>query len=229
MVQGRRVDGFVIVRTRRQDARIDYLCKVDFPFVSFGRTEGECDFAYVDEDGGYGMHLIVDHLINSGYTRIGFIAAPENLMFAEYRLMGFLDALRKRNISIEDSLIITGDLTQRSGYSQANQLLDLRNPPQAIVACNDLMAFGAMSAAQQRGLIVGVDIAVVGFDDVAMAEHFHPPLTTVHQPVYKIGGMVTEMLIKQIRGEKPEAEQIILKPSLVVRKSCGGSIQNENR
>jgi LacI family transcriptional regulator len=90
------------------------------------------------------------------------------------------------------------------------------------------MAFGAMSAAQQRGLVVGVDIAVVGFDDVTMAEHSHPPLTTVHQPVYKIGWMVTEMLIKIINGELLDDEHIILEPSLIVRQSCGGLIQNGN-
>lgn len=221
-VQGRRVDGFVIVRTRRKDARIEYLCNANFPFVAFGRTESACNFPFVDEDGEYGMHLIVDHLIKAGHTRIGFIAAPKELMFAQDRLKGFLDTLSDHRISIDESHITTGDLTQRGGYRQANALLDLPNPPKAIVACNDLMAFGAMSAAQQRGLIVGVDIAIVGFDDTPMAEHSHPPLTTVHQPVYKIGGMVCEMLIQQIGGNSLDEEKIVLKPTLVIRQSCGG-------
>ena len=228
ILKGRRVDGFVIVRTRRTDPRIDFLCEMGFPFASFGRIAGDCNFPYVDEDSEHGMHLIVDHLIKIGHTRIGFIAAPEDLMFAEYRINGFLDGLKQRGIPIDESLIVTGDLTQRGGYREANVLLDLPNPPQAIVTCNDLMAFGAMSAAQQRGLVVGVDIAIIGFDDVTMSEHSHPPLTTVHQPVYKIGWMVTEMLIKKIQGEMLAEEQIILKPSLVVRQSCGGFIQNEN-
>jgi LacI family transcriptional regulator len=85
------------------------------------------------------------------------------------------------------------------------------------------MAIGAMSAAQERGLVVGKDVAITGFDDNPAAAHSHPPLTTVHQPVYKIGGMVTEMLIKIISGEILEEEHIILKPSLIVRQSCGGA------
>jgi LacI family transcriptional regulator len=85
------------------------------------------------------------------------------------------------------------------------------------------MALGAISAAQERGLVIGKDIAITGFDDTPMAEHSHPPLTTVHQPVYKIGGMVTEMLIQCIQGEILEDEKIILKPSLVIRGSCGGT------
>jgi DNA-binding LacI/PurR family transcriptional regulator len=132
--------------------------------------------------------------------------------------------LKRRQIQTNDSLITIGDLTQRDGYRQANILLDLADPPEAIVACNDLMAIGAMSAAQQRGLVVGVDIAIVGFDDTSMSEHSHPPLTTVHQPVYDIGRTVCEMLLQIIRGEPLDQEKVVLKPSLVIRQSCGGQI-----
>ncbi len=221
-VQGRRVDGFIVLRTRRQDSRIEYLCQANFPFVAFGRTEGQCAFPFVDEDSEYGMHLIVDHLAKLGRQRIGFIAAPEDLMFTFYRNKGFLENLEEHNIPIDDNLIATGDLTQRGGYAQAKILLSLSLLPDAIVASNDLMALGAISAAQEKGLIIGKDIAITGFDDTPMAEHSHPPLTTVHQPVYKIGGMVTDMLIHRIQGETLENENIILKPSLVIRHSCGG-------
>jgi len=113
-------------------------------------------------------------------------------------------------------------LTQRGGYAQAQKLLSLSSIPDAIVASNDLMALGAISAAQEKGLSIGKDIAITGFDDTPMAEHSHPSLTTVHQPVYKIGGMVTDMLIHHIQGKTLENEKIILKPSLVIRQSCGG-------
>lgn len=221
-VQGRRVDGFIVLRTRRQDARIEYLCQVNFPFVAFGRTEGPCEFPFVDEDSEYGMHMIVEHLAKSGRQRIGFIAAPEDLMFTYYRNKGFLESLEELNIPIDDNWITTGDLTQRGGYAQAKSLLNLSPLPDAIVASNDLMALGAISAAQEKGLAIGKDIAITGFDDTPMAEHSHPPLTTVHQPVYKIGGMVTDMLIHRIQGETLENENVILKPSLVIRQSCGG-------
>ncbi len=85
------------------------------------------------------------------------------------------------------------------------------------------MALGAISAAQQLGLTVGKDVAITGFDNIPLAEHCHPPLTTVHQPIYQIGEMVCEMLIKQIRAEPLEQEQIILQPSLVVRQSTVGN------
>ena len=83
------------------------------------------------------------------------------------------------------------------------------------------MALGAMSAAQQVGLQVGRDLAIAGFDDIPMAETAHPPLTTVHQPIYKIGRMLTEMLIQIIQGHPPESTQILLRPQLMIRQSCG--------
>jgi LacI family transcriptional regulator len=84
------------------------------------------------------------------------------------------------------------------------------------------MALGAISAAQEQGLVVGKEIAITGFDDTTMAEHSHPPLTTVHQPVYQIGGMVTTMVIKLIQGEMLENNNIILQPSLMIRQSSIG-------
>jgi DNA-binding LacI/PurR family transcriptional regulator len=194
---------------------------VNFPFASFGRIEAQCDFPHVDEDSEYGMRLIIDHLSNRGFKRIGFLAAPDELMFATLRTNGFIKGLEAHKIPLEKSLIVTGDLTQTGGYSKAKALLDLPEPPDAIVASNDLMAIGAIRAVQERGLIVGKDIAITGFDDTTMAENTHPPLTTVNQPVYKIGGMVTEMLIQKIQGETLRYEKILLLPSLIIRQSCG--------
>jgi DNA-binding LacI/PurR family transcriptional regulator len=177
------------------------------------------------------MHLIVEHLSKLGHHHIAFLAAPDDLMFSHYRNKGFRESLEKHSLPYDKNLIITGDLTQRGGYAQAKKLLERTPQPDAIVASNDLMALGAISAAQEIGLQIGRDIAITGFDDTPLAEHSHPPLTTVHQPVYKIAGMVTEMLIQRIQGNGLENEKIILEPLLVVRHSCGGlkTIQVSNQ
>lgn len=218
-VDGKRVDGLIIIRTRQQDPRIRYLVKKDFPFVSFGRTRDGFDFPYVDEDSVYGMKLVVDHLVSGGHRRIACIAPPSELNFGLDRLEGFINGIREAGLQNADDRIKFGDLTQRDGYRCASELLDLPNPPTAIAACNDLMAFGAMRAVRERGYEVGKDIAVTGFDDIPMAEHADPPLTTVHQPIYKIGTMVCEMLIELITKNRLETPHIVLKPSLVVRQS----------
>ncbi len=221
MVQGHRVDGLVIVRTRLQDERIKYLSSVQFPFVAFGRTDSGLDFPFVDEDGAFGMELVAAHLVELGHFRIACIASPPELMFSNSRLDGLRSALTARGSSLDESLVRTGDMTQRSGYEQTMSLLDLPSPPTAIVACNDLMAFGAMSAAQDRAMTVGTDISITGFDNTPMASHSHPPLTSVDQPIYQIGGMVCEMLIKCVKGESLEESQVILKPGLNIRQSTG--------
>lgn len=220
-IRSRRVDGFIIVRTRCEDQRIEYLRKVGFPFVSFGRTDSKLDFPYVDEDSEHGMRLIIKYLVELGHQRIAVIAPPGDLEFSRYRLNGIRSQLEELGMSYDDLVVVEGDLTQRSGYEHAKELLARQHRPTAIVACNDLMAFGAMSAAQERGLVVGKDLSITGFDNIPMTEHSHPPLTTVNQPIYQIGSMVCEMLIKRIRGEAKEVEQILLTPSLVIRQSCG--------
>ena len=222
-VQGRRVDGFIVVRTRLKDERINYLKQVNFPFVAFGRMNGEIDFPFVDEDGEKGMILVVDHLRNLGHSRIGVITPPAHFTFTHYRIMGIKKRLIESGIQLNDELVINGDLTQRGGFQQSQTLLDLPEPPTAIIAGNDLMAFGAMSAAQERGLIVGKDISITGFDDIPMAEHSHPPLTTINQPIYSIGSKVCEMLVKIINEEKIDDRQVLLTPSLIIRQSTGPS------
>jgi LacI family transcriptional regulator len=224
-VQGRQVDGFIVVRTRRQDTRIDYLRRAGVPFVVFGRTEGTVDFPFVDEDGVLGMRLMADHLARLGYRRIACIAPPDELMFAHHRLRGLREGLAEHGIALAESLVFTSDLTQRGGYAAAERLLAGPVQLDAIAACNDLMALGAMSAAQGLGLAVGQDVAITGFDDIPMAEHSHPPLTTLHQPIYEIAATLTDMLLAIIAGQTLEQSQVILKPRLVIRRSCGGAAQ----
>jgi LacI family transcriptional regulator len=221
IVRSRRVDGFIIVRARRQDERIALLRQHHFAFAVFGRIEGDNDFPLVDEDSQSGLRAVVDHLVDLGHTRLACLAAPSTLTFGHYHLKGFLEGLEANHIPIDQTLIVEGDLTQRSGRAVGGHLLDRPNPPTAIVACNDLMALGVMSAAQARGLVVGRDVSITGFDDVPLAEHAHPPLTTLHQPIYRIGTLVCRMLIRIIQGETLTEQQMILQPSLIIRQSTG--------
>lgn len=218
-VRGKRVDGLIIVRTRRQDRRISYLMEQGFPFVAFGRTEEDGTFPFVDEDGRAGIAQATQHLIDQGHNRIAFIAADQQFMFAHERLMGYVETMQANGIAVDERLIVEGDLSQRSGRRAAGRLLELPEPPTAIMATNDLMALGAMAAIQAHGLAVGRDVAVTGFDDIPLAAHSHPPLTTVRQPIYEIGTMACEMLIGMLRGATLDPQQVILEPTLVVRAS----------
>lgn len=223
IVRGRRVDGMVVARTRRKDERISYLVEEGFPLVAFGRTALDLDFPYIDVDGEDGVRQAMEHLVSLGHRRIAFISPPSYLMFTEHRLAGYKRALEEHHLDFDPDLLVEGDLTQSSGYQMMGKLLDLNSPPTAVVCGNDLMALGAISAAQERGLTVGRDIAIVGFDDIPLAEHAHPPLTTVRQPIYEIGHAICGMLIQLIQGDELAERHIILKPELVIRESSSGS------
>ena len=221
LTQGTRVDGLLLVRIRHQDQRISDLMKQGTPFVAFGRSDPPLDYPYVEVDGRQGIGEMTHHLIDLGHRALGHIAAPSELTFATERMQGFTETLEKNDIPLDEDLIVTGYLTQRSGFEAAHRMLGQNHPPTAIVASNDLMAIGAMSAAQERGLVVGRDISITGFDNIPPAAHSHPPLSTVEQPVYDIGVTVCRMLCQIIKGKQLVERQVLLEPKLVMRRSTG--------
>ena len=220
-IRSRRVDGFIVMRTKRQDPRIDLLCSQNMPFVAFGRVEGKNDFHLVDDDDTDGIRQVVDHLVSLGHKRLGFISEPTFFTKSFHRYQGYLQGLEAHNISIDPDLIVETNFRQQSGRNAAQQLFEMKNPPTAIVASNDLLALGAMNEAQSRGLVVGRDVSITGFDDIMLAENANPPITTVHQPAQQLGTMVAQKLLKVIRKEPIEKKQEIVKPSLIVRQSSG--------
>lgn len=220
-VRGGWVDGLIVVRTREDDTRIQLLCDRGFPFVAFGRSGQSHDFPFVDEDSEAGMRQLVQHFIDRGHRRIGFITPPSGLMFGRYRLQAFYDTMAENGLTVQPEWIVEGDMTQRGGAEVAGKLLDVDQPPTAIIGGNDLMAIGAMNRIRGRGLEVGRDVAVGGFDDIPLAEYVNPPLTTVHQPIYKIGRQTCAMLIDIVNGRLPAERHVLLTPSLVVRASSG--------
>lgn len=219
LIRSSQVDGFIVMRTRRQDSRIDLLRAQDVPFVAFGRTAGDNDFPYVDDDDVLGIRLVVDHLAELGHKRLGFIAEPMVFTKSHNRLQGFLQGLDAHGLAYEPELVVEANFRQRSGKISAQQLLSLPDPPTAIIACNDLLALGALNAAQESGLVVGRDISITGFDDILLAEYANPSLTTVHQPAHQLGTEVAGLLLKIIRGEAITEKHIIMAPSLVIRQS----------
>ena len=224
LVTERRVDGLLVVRTRRKDPRIAYLLERGFPFVAFGRSDIEEDFPYLDVDGEAGVRALTQHLIEQGHRRIAYVNAPQDVMFKRYRLEGFRKALTAAGLTYDPELIIDGRLTNASGYQAGQRLMALKSHPTAVIACNDLMALGVMSAVHETGLRVGREIAVAGFDDIPMAKLAHPPLTTVQQPIYQIGRKICRMLLTLLKGEPLEESHVLFKPKLVVRESTDFTI-----
>jgi len=216
---GRRVDSVLVVRTQCHDPRIELLLRRQAPFVAYGRVLDEWDFPYVDVDHAQGMRELVRHLSELGHQRVAFITGAPELTFVHYQLEGFRNGMAECGLTVDERFILAADMTQRGGYQAGQIALGQSRPPTAIVASNDLMALGAISAAQDHGLDVGRDLAVAGFDDIPLADTAHPTLTTVRQPAYQLGQRLGQLLVATAAGETPARPQYLLEPALIIRQS----------
>ncbi len=219
MIAGSRVDGFILIRTRIDDPRIRYLLTTNVPFVVFGRSTETEPIIYLDTDGTTGQHLLTSHLIARGHRRIAYISPPAHLMFTRHRMAGFRVAMSAHDVPIDERCIIEATLTETGGRTAAERLLALPDPPTAIMAGSDLMAFGVMSVIQQHNLRIGRDVAVAGFDDIPAAAYVHPGLTTIRQSIFETARELTRLLLDRLDGRLPDPLGKLLMPELVIRAS----------
>ena len=221
LVEGRRVDGLIVARTRSQDERIEYLLDQDFPFVCHGRTEIDRPYAYLDMDNEGGFLAATERLLGLGHRRIALINAPMNLAFAQARFEGYKRAYANAGIEIDPAILCESELNEESGHDIATRLLDLDDPPTAMLCASDFTALGVMRAVKARGLEIGVDVSIIGYDDIPLAQYADPPLTTMHQQIHRAGGRVAEMLLARMAGTPPEELQEVWPPRLVTRATDG--------
>jgi LacI family transcriptional regulator len=221
-VRSRRVDGIVLSRMRAYDWRVTYLLESRFPVVSLGHTLLPEDAPQIEINARAGFARLVQHLVERGFRRIAYIGASPDLTLQIDRLAGYRDGLDTAGITPDPSLVVEGDMTRLGGYQAARNLLAMDEPPTAIIGVNDLTALGAMRAAQERGLIVGRDLAVAGYDGIEDAEHAQPALTTISSAVYDQARQLVGMLGGLIAGAAPAAPRVWVEPILLVRGSTGG-------
>jgi LacI family transcriptional regulator len=167
-----------------------------------------------------GAYNATEYLIKLGHVRIGFITGSMDLGCSGDRLDGYRSALRTHHIPFAPELVYEGDFQQLDGYAGTQALLDVPVPPTAIFASNDVMAMGVMDAVRSRGLRVPEDVSVIGFDDIPQSSMVHPALTTVNQPLEKMGRVATQKLLDLLQKPNSEAERIELPTELIIRDSC---------
>jgi DNA-binding LacI/PurR family transcriptional regulator len=220
LVGEHQVDALILMGMRASDPRVPFLQSRAFPFVAFGRSSSQAGYAFVDVDGEAGIAQSVRHLAGLGHRRIAYACPPDDLMLAAQRLRGFQQAMQESGLEIGDDYLVPAGFGEQSGQVAMHLLLDLPQPPTAVIFPNDLSAFGGMRALQMRGLQAGKDISVVGFDDIKLASHWHPALTTVAQPFRRVGFEVVQAVIKLLAHIAP-LPQLVIEPRLVVRGSTG--------
>ncbi|MEV4090481.1 substrate-binding domain-containing protein, partial [Nonomuraea fuscirosea] len=216
----RRTDGVVIVASRLSTGIQAQLSARSLPFAVVD-PEGEPapGVVSVGATNWNGGLAATRHLLELGHRRIGMISGPADMLCSQARIDGYRAALETAGLPVIPDLIKRGTFLVDSGHDQGHALLSLPEPPTAIFAGSDLMAFGVFEAARQRGLRVPEDLSVVGFDDLPLAKSAWPPLTTVRQPLQEMAALATRTVLAMGHGDVPETKRVELATELIVRDS----------
>jgi LacI family transcriptional regulator len=214
------VDGVLLVLPRNPVDYVGTLTQLKFPFVLIDHQGTGRECPAVGATNWQGAYDATEYLIKLGHARIGFVTGSTDLGCAVDRLAGYRAALRTYHIPEDPDLIYEGTFFQPDGYAGASAFLGLSNPPTAIFSSNDVMAMGVMDAVRNRGLRIPDDVSVIGFDDIPQASLVRPALTTVQQPLEKMGRVATQMLLDLLQRPDRETERIELPTKLIARESC---------
>ena len=212
-LSGTLIDGAVLVTPTVVD--VNY----GSPIVAIDPHTGQSGLPTVDSDNLRGAQLATGHLLSLGHRRIGMLTGRPDLESAQLRERGYREALHAAGAAVDESLIRCGDYDPEVSLEQARLLLTMPDPPTAVFAANDMSAIATIEVATELGRRVPADLSVVGFDNIPESALCAPPLTTVEQPIRKMGERSIELLLSLIRGERPVATHITLATNLVIRQS----------
>ncbi|OQP35072.1 MULTISPECIES: HTH-type transcriptional repressor PurR [Pantoea] len=223
MMAQKRVDGLLVMCSEYPDDLLKMLEENrNIPMVVMDWGESRADFTDTVLDNAFqGGYLAGRYLIERGHRDIGAIPGQLERNTGGGRHAGFLKALEEAGIAVRAEWIVQGDFEPESGYQAMQQILQQKQRPTAIFCGGDIMAMGAICAADEMGLRVPQDISVIGYDNVRNARYFTPALTTVHQPKAQLGEKALEMLLDRITSKREESQTIEVHPTLIERRSVG--------
>ena len=213
-----RVDGFILMTSTRKQTHVKALLELGAPFIIWGIPQPKQKYCSVTGDNLTGGRLATEHLIGIGRQRIGFIGGPSYELEVQQRLAGYEDALNEASREIDQILIEYGDFSNTSGADAIRRLLKKAPEVDAVFVNSDLMAIAAMDAIREEGRRVPEDIAVVGYDDLSIAAHSNPPLTTIRQNIPLAGKLLAQNLIEYLQTGM--VTNVSIPVELIVRKSA---------
>ncbi len=223
-----RIDGLIVMASDPGTVETAGRISETFSVVLLNPCQAVTACSVVSLANFTGARAAVEHLLALGHREIATITGPPGNGDAEERLRGYRQALSHAGISLAATLEVPGDFTELSGHRAAAALLEYTPRPTAVFAANDCMAVGLLSALHQANISVPAEMAVVGFDDIAIARYLSPALTTVHVDTYKLGQRAVQLLLAGLQSAEPTTpRQEILPATLVVRQSCGSLQQRE--
>ncbi|EFC80707.1 transcriptional regulator, LacI family [Parafrankia sp. EUN1f] len=221
------VDGVLLISLHGDDALATSVSKAGVPLVMAGRLLTGDRVDSVDADNVGGARLAVRYLVTAGRRRIATIAGPQDMSVGVDRLRGYTEEMQAAGLPGSADWIATGDFTEAGGRAAMERLLTEHPTLDAVFAASDLMALGALQALRAAGRRIPTDVAVVGFDDTALAPYADPPLTTIRQPVERLGEEMVHLLLRRINdsagagsGAGADPSAVVLPTELVIRSSA---------
>ena len=216
------VDAAVLILPPEPAEELERLRSRGLPFVVVDpRTPPPNDVPAVSAGHFTGARRLATHLVELGHRRIAVAGGPTEWLAGDARLSGHRAALAGVGVLLDPRLLLSDQPTVEYGYRAAAELLDLADPPTALVCFNDKVAVGALRRAHERGLRVPADLSIAGFDDIDVSRATRPMLTTVRQPLQEMGRMAVTLLVRLLSGHALGALHIELDSQLVVRDSTG--------
>jgi DNA-binding LacI/PurR family transcriptional regulator len=194
---------------------------VGIPCIVIWEKPQNPQFSYVGFDNYKAAFDMTAYLVSLGHRRIGLIIGPcSKVGRAKQRLLGFRDGLKAHGLRFDPDIVIEKEPILADGMEAMQRLMARPKPPTAVFAASDVLAIGALAAANRMGLRVPEDVSVAGFDDIEFAAFTLPALTTMRVPGHEIGETAVKLLLEMILEKKSRARQICLETDLVVRDSC---------
>lgn len=222
MVQGRRVDGIILLYSKANDRIINYLRDLQFPFVLIGKPYTDTEkITHVDNDNISAAKEGTEYLLNLGHHYIGFIGGSKELMVTADRLQGYKLALETANIPIREEYIIHEEFLLKGGQQAVEELMSLKNPPTALLVVDDLMSLESLRTVYAMGLTIPDNLSIVSFNNALFAELSNPPLTSIDINIFDLGIEAVKNLIEKIENPKDPTKRIIIPHRLIKRSSCG--------
>jgi LacI family transcriptional regulator len=222
----RKVEGVAVMTSEIDQPLIEQLVKRSIPSVFLDVGSVRALISNIQVDYASGIREAVNHLLQLGHGRIGFISGPLTLKSARIRRQAFLECLKDTGVFEERELVTEGDHTIDGGLEAMTRLLECPRAPTAVLASNDLTAIGAMRAVRRKGLTVPGDVSIIGFDDIHFAKFTEPPLTTVALSRWELAENAFRALMKHIEPEEsrkaPRGAEYTVTPTLIVRQSTAG-------
>jgi DNA-binding LacI/PurR family transcriptional regulator len=213
-----RADGFILLSASCTQRHLRLLVEMGAPFVIWGVSPGSHGFSSVSGDSFAGGKLATEHLIGIGRERIAFLGGPAKEQEVQDRYRGYEAALREAGTAVDPALVGHGDYSTASGAETMRELLQRAPDLDAVFVNSDLMAIAAMDATREQGRRVPEDIAVVGYDDVSLASHSNPPLTTIRQNGPLAGRLLAQNLVQHL--QTGVVTNVSIPAELVVRRSA---------